>query len=115
MTQTNGYLQKGLSAEQVRRSRALHGENCLRQKKKKSFLRLFLSSFADPIIRILLGAVVLNLLISFPQVDWLESGGILAAVLVSTAVSAVKTPFAVCRRARRTCGAGSCGTADWSV
>ena len=89
MTQTNGYLQKGLSAEQVRRSRALHGENCLRQKKKKSFLRLFLSSFADPIIRILLGAVVLNLLISFPQVDWLESGGILAAVLVSTAVSAV--------------------------
>ena len=81
--------QRGLSREEVIRSRKLHGENRLEEQKGKSFFRVFLSSFSDPIIRILVGAVLANLLISGKNADLAETLGILAAILIATLVSSV--------------------------
>ena len=77
----------GLTEQEVEISRRTHGSNVLTEKKKKGFWRRYLSSFSDPIIRILLGALVLNLVISYREINWFEIGGILLAVLFSTLVS----------------------------
>ena len=80
-------LRMGLREEEAEESRRVFGSNSLTKKKKTGFLRQFISNFNDPIIRILLGALVLNILLSFGHVNWFECGGIAAAVLVSTLVS----------------------------
>lgn len=77
----------GLSREAVEESRLLHGANRLSRKKGKSFGRRFLSNLADPVIRILLGALVLNLLLLFRNGSWMETVGIGAAVLLATLIS----------------------------
>ena len=78
-----------LTPAEVEASRAAHGENTLSVKGKKSFLRRFASNLADPVIRILLGALCLNLLFSLTGegVDWAETGGIALAVLLATLIS----------------------------
>ena len=77
----------GLSREAVEESRLLHGANRLSRKKGKSFGRRFLGNLADPVIRILLGALVLNLLLLFRNGSWMETVGIGAAVLLATLIS----------------------------
>ena len=80
---------RGLSAEEVERSRAAHGSNILTQKKGKSFGRRFLSNLNDPVIRILLGALAVNLLLIFRGADWIETVGIAVAVLLATLISTI--------------------------
>lgn len=77
----------GLTDEQVLASRRQYGANTLTRKKRKGFFRQYLSSFADPIIRILLVALFINVLFLFRSSDWLESAGIAVAVFLSTFVS----------------------------
>ncbi|MBE6673313.1 MAG: calcium-translocating P-type ATPase, PMCA-type [Ruminococcaceae bacterium] len=79
----------GLTEDEVRRSRQKYGENSIRQKKKKSFGRMVWESLSDPIIRILLGALSVNLIFTYRNINWAESGGILAAVLIATLVSVI--------------------------
>ncbi len=81
------HIHKGMSEEDAEESRRAFGENSLTKKKKAGFLRQFIGNFNDPIIRILLGALCLNILLSFGQVNWFECGGIAVAVLISTLVS----------------------------
>ena len=50
------YAYQGLTKEEVRRSRELHGENVLTPPEKASLWSQFLEKFDDPIIRILLVA-----------------------------------------------------------
>ncbi len=78
-----------LSPEEVRRSREAHGSNQLSVKRKKSFFRQFLGNLGDPVIRILLGALGINLLFSLTGegADWFETGGIALAVLLATLIS----------------------------
>ncbi|MBQ8311496.1 MAG: hypothetical protein IJX80_10850, partial [Clostridia bacterium] len=73
---------QGLSDEEVLHSRREYGANVLSRKKRKSFLRQFLSNLNDPIIRILLGALVINLLMMFRDADWVETIGIAVAVFL---------------------------------
>lgn len=80
---------KGLSGEEVRKSFQLHGDNSLKKEKSKSFLKRFIENLSDPIIRILLIALVLQVLFTFENPDYLEIGGILLAILLSTTVSTV--------------------------
>ena len=80
-------LRLGLSEAEVDESRRRFGNNSLTKKKKAGFLRQFIGNFNDPIIRILLGALGLNILLSFGHVNWFECGGIAVAVLISTLVS----------------------------
>ncbi len=79
--------EKGLSKEQVLCSRREHGENKLCEYKRKSFMRCFFSNLNDPIIKVLIGAFIINIVFMFPDINWFESGGILASVIISTLVS----------------------------
>ncbi len=78
---------RGLTSEEVRASRAAHGENILAVKRKRGFLRQLLGNFSDPIIRVLLIALAANVIVLGGHCNWFETGGILLAVFLSTFVS----------------------------
>ncbi len=79
----------GLSPEQVEASRALHGPNHLKQLKQQSLLSRFLENFSDPIIRILLVALGINLIFALGNAGWYETCGIAVAILLATWVSTI--------------------------
>ena len=66
----------GLTDEQVAASREKHGENILRAAKKKSFMRCFFENLGDPVIKILLAALVVNVIFTVRGGDWYETVGI---------------------------------------
>lgn len=76
----------GLTAQQVAESRRLHGANVLTPTKKTPWWRLYLEKFDDPMIRILLVAALISLALSFVTGEYLETIGIIAAVLFATTV-----------------------------
>ena len=53
-----------LTAAEAEASRREHGSNQLSVKGKKSFFRQFIGNLGDPVSRILLGALILNVLFS---------------------------------------------------
>lgn len=77
----------GLSQSEVEASRARHGSNRLTKMKKRGFLSRLLCNLGDPIIRVLLAAVAVEVIFTFRQCNWFEVGGIVLAVLVSSFVS----------------------------
>ena len=77
----------GLTETEVARSRAEHGDNSLTRGKRKSFFRQFVSNLGDPVIKILIGALILNVLFTFRDADWLETVGIALSVLLATLIS----------------------------
>lgn len=77
----------GLSPSEVSESKRIHGANELAQRKRKGFFRQYLSSFGDPIIKILLVALALNVIFLFRESNWMESIGIAIAVFLATFVS----------------------------
>lgn len=77
----------GLSAREVDESRRKFGENKLTKRKRKSIFRQFLENLGDPVIRILLCALAVNILFLFKRADWFETGGIAAAVFMATFIS----------------------------
>ncbi len=87
----------GLSDAEVLKSRELHGMNVLTPPKKESMWRKFLARFRDPIIKILLVALVMSFGISIYEYGWcgegasvfFEPSGILLAVLLATVVGFV--------------------------
>ena len=78
---------KGLSKSEVEKSLKLHGDNSLKKEKGKGFINRFLENLSDPIIKILLIALGLQVVFTFPRLDYFEIGGIITAVLLSTLVS----------------------------
>ncbi len=86
MTRTEKQIQ-GLSDAEVLASREANGENRFGEHRRVSFFRRMLEGLGDPIIRVLLLAALIRVLFGFSDANWLEIGGILAAVLVSTLVS----------------------------
>ena len=77
----------GLTTKEASASAKQHGKNTLTKKARPSFLRKYLASFGDPIIRILLVALGVNLLLIFRDSNWYESAGIAVAVLLATLIS----------------------------
>lgn len=77
----------GLTSEEVARSRALHGENVFVKEKRKSIVRKFLENLKDPIIEILLAALVLEVVFTFGHCNLFEVFGIVAAILIATGVT----------------------------
>ena len=77
----------GLTEPEVKISREKYGENRLSRRKRKHFLRSFLESFGDPMIKILLIALAINIIFLFRQANWFESAGIAMAILLATFVS----------------------------
>lgn len=80
---------KGLSAEQVVKSREKNGKNVISTARKASFFKSFISNLSDPIIRVLIIAMTLSVIFKFPNVNWIETGGIALSVLIATLVSTI--------------------------
>ena len=78
---------RGLSTEEAEISRKKHGANTLAESKSKSFMRTFLENLGDPVIRILLGALIVNLFFVFRGGDIVETVGIAISVLLATLIS----------------------------
>lgn len=81
------FAAKGLTPGAVERSRKKHGSNELTRHKRTTFVQQFLSNFGDPIIKILLVALALNVLFLFRDANWFETVGIALAIFLATFVS----------------------------
>ncbi len=79
----------GLTPAQVQKNRVDYGKNTLTQKKRKTFLRQFFCAFNDPIIKILLIALCLNIIITFKNANIYEPLGIAIALFLATFVQAL--------------------------
>ncbi len=79
----------GLTAEAVKENRRKYGTNVLPRAPRTPFVKKFLSGFSDPIIRILIGALVINCLFLFHTFDIMETLGIAFAIVSATLISAL--------------------------
>lgn len=79
--------QRGLCQEEVEESRKKYGANTLSERKSKSFLRCFFENLGDPVIRILLCALVVNLFFVFRGGDIIETLGIAVSIFLATIIS----------------------------
>lgn len=80
---------RGLNDEQVAESRARYGTNALQVRKSKSFIRRFFENLGDPVIRILLVALGVNLIFVFKGGDIAETLGIAISVFLAAFISAL--------------------------
>lgn len=78
----------GLSREQAAQSLQKYGNNTLPAPPHESFWQKLLGNFEDPIIRILIVALLINVVFVFMgHGDWIETAGIFLAILLATFVS----------------------------
>ena len=77
----------GLTAEEAENSQTLYGKNLLSVKKQDGFFRQFLRNLNDPIIKILICALVINTAFMFSDRNWAESAGIALTVFISAFVT----------------------------
>ena len=82
-------ITNGLSEEEVAAARRKYGRNRLAEVKRKSFVYKFILNLKDPIIKILIGALILNTVLMFNNINWPETIGILCAVITATLVSTI--------------------------
>jgi len=83
------YDLRGLNKSEIEISRKKHGPNIISKKKRKGFFSQYLTSFGDPIIKILLIALAVNIIFLFKNSDWYESAGIAIAVVLATFISTI--------------------------
>ena len=82
--------QNGLNEEQVKKSRDLHGSNILTQIPPDPLWKKFLNGFKDPMIMILLVALIVQLVLFFlGQSEWFEAAGIFTAIVIANGVSSI--------------------------
>ncbi len=89
MVENRNMFPSGLTEEQVAQSRAEHGENRLSQVDQQSLLSRFIENFGDPIIKILLVALGINLIFALNHQGWYETAGIALAILLATWMSTI--------------------------
>ena len=78
----------GLNDEEVQKSRERYGNNSLSQPPRETFWQKLLGNFQDPIIKILIVALLVNVICVFRGYgDWYEAGGIFLAIILATLVS----------------------------
>ena len=82
-------IKNGLSDKEVIDSRSKYGRNVISSKKRDGFFKLLLSSFGDPIIRILLIALGIKIVFLFKNFDWYETIGIVAAIFIASLISTI--------------------------
>ena len=88
---------KGLTSAEVEKSRQENGSNKLSEKKGESFWQKLKGNFDDPMIKILVVALLVNVAIFIlgavgvikPSVEWYEPLGIALAVILATFVSTI--------------------------
>ena len=85
-TDIPSYRHTGLSSQEVERSRAEHGENLLTPPPRPSLWRLYLEKLEDPVVKVLLVAALCSLGIAVVENDYVETIGIVAAILLATGI-----------------------------
>ena len=80
---------KGLSKKEVEFYRNKYGKNEILFRKKNTIFKLFIESFSDPIIRILLIALFLKILFLFDKGDLFETVGIAISVFLASFISVI--------------------------
>ncbi len=81
--------EKGLTQAEVEEARRLYGDNSLKRARTKGFLHRFFENLGDPIIKVLLIALGLEVIFTFGNCNFIEIGGIIAAILIATLVSTI--------------------------
>lgn len=81
---------KGLMQQEVENSRQKHGANTLTEIPPDSLWKKILEGFKDPMIMILLVALVVQVVLFFlGQAEWFEPVGILIAILIANGVASI--------------------------
>ncbi len=80
-------IYEGLRDDDVTRSRLTYGNNQLKQEATRGFFKQFLANLGDPIIKILLVVLAINLVFIFRNQNWYETAGIAVSVFLATMVS----------------------------
>ena len=80
---------RGLTSAEVLAAREKYGDNSLVKERGEGFFKKFLENLSDPIIRVLIAAVALEIIFTFGNCNFLEIGGIILAVLIATMVSTI--------------------------
>jgi len=79
----------GLSENEVRISREKYGANEIKGQTRKTFLGRFIENLFDPIIKILILALIINIVFMLGNFDIIESIGIGATIIIATLVSTI--------------------------
>ena len=79
----------GLNDKEVLIQRKKYGSNVISMGKRKGFFNLFIESFGDPIIKILLIALGIKIFFLMADFDWYETVGIVIAIIISSFISAI--------------------------
>ncbi len=77
----------GLTSNEVEASRREHGANILTEHRSPGFWGRLVRNLSDPVIRILIGALVVNILFTLRGGDWVECVGIAVSVVLATLIS----------------------------
>ena len=77
---------RGLTDGEVAASRREHGENTLTPPKRTPMWKLYLDKYKDPIIKILLVAAVISLALASIHGDYVETIGIILAIVLATTI-----------------------------
>ncbi len=80
---------KGLTLKEVKEARYKYGSNELNKAPHRSFGRLLLDSFGDPIIKILLIALAIRTLFLLSNFDWYETVGVAISILLASFISTI--------------------------
>ena len=110
MTELGNTAYRGLLPAEVEQSRAQYGENRFTTAKRAGFWRHFFANLGDPVIKVLLVALVLHLLLLFRNADWFETVGIAVSVFLATFISTLSEYGSEAAFARlcESCGAPLC-------
>jgi P-type Ca2+ transporter type 2C len=82
------YMLRGLSSQEVQKSRKEHGSNVITPPEMESFWDKLLDNFKDPMIVILMVALVITTILAVMGfAEWYEGVGIAVAVILATFVS----------------------------
>lgn len=79
----------GLTDNEVVESRKKFGANIINSSKKNSFLKQYIATLGDPIIRILLIALAIKTVFLIKQFDWYETVGIVIAIFLASFISTI--------------------------
>ena len=82
-------MYKGLTNEEVIKSRKKYGSNEIKGSKKESFMHKLIATLGDPIIKILIIALVVKTLFLFQNFDWYETIGIVIAIFLASFISTI--------------------------
>lgn len=79
----------GLTNEEVIINRKKYGPNIIIHKNNNTFLKLFIESLGEPIIKILLIALAVKTIFLFKDFDYFETIGIVSSILVASLISTI--------------------------